>query len=377
MKNNLLIITSRTIHSAPRVIRQIRALEDHFNIHVVANGNPDDGSYNFSPFKKIDVSFPERVLRKVSIAVAKVPLINIFPYQLYKIKKLINEARPRYIITHEPYFFPYLSKLKDKLNFKLIFNAHEYYPLEFEDRKGWATTWQPYYENLYRAFLPKVDLMINVCQSIAEKCKKEFNTDSIVIPNASVYHDLQPYKNVSDQPIRIIHHGGCQPGRKIEEMIEVAKYLGQGYQVDFMLTLADKIYYRHIQKLAAAVSNVRIIEPVEFNSIVPFINQYDIGLYILPPTNFNNSVALPNKLFEFLQARLCIAIGPSFEMSRYVEEYNLGIVSNDFSPESLAVKIKSLSREDIYQYKLNAHKVAKELSAEQYNDLLLQAIQKL
>jgi hypothetical protein len=374
MKSNLLILTERPLHSAPRVIRQIKALENKFNLHIAASGKPFAGNYIFYPFQKVDASVSEKLLRKAIIALNKVPLINIFPYQLYKIKKLIQHIQPDYIITHEPFFLPYLTKLKNKCKFKLIFNTHEYYPLEFEDRKGWATTWQIYYENLYRTYLPQVDLFINVCQSIAEKCKKEFNKDSIVIPNASSYHDLNPVKIPQNGPIHIIHHGGCQPSRKIEEMIEVARLLGEGYQLDLMLTLQGTTYYRQIKELASAVSNVKIIEPVEFGNIVPFTNSYDIGIFLLPPTNYNNSVALPNKFFEFLQARLCIAIGPSPEMGRYVNEYKLGIVSDDFSAENLADKIRKLSREDIYQYKLNAHKAAKKLSAENYDELLINSI---
>ena len=51
-------------------------------------------------------------------------------------------------------------------------------------------------------------------------------------------------------------------------------------------------------------------------------NDYDVGLYLLPPTNFNQRYALPNKFFEFIQGRLAIAIGPSPEMAKLVERSN-------------------------------------------------------
>ena len=54
------------------------------------------------------------------------------------------------------------------------------------------------------------------------------------------------------------------------------------------------------------------------HEIVDTIAEYDIGLFILSPINFNYYHALPNKLFEFIQARLAIAVSPSPEMARIV-----------------------------------------------------------
>ena len=38
------------------------------------------------------------------------------------------------------------------------------------------------------------------------------------------------------------------------------------------------------------------------------INQYDIGVYLLRDGNLNNKYAMPNKLYEFVQARLADAV---------------------------------------------------------------------
>ena len=53
-----------------------------------------------------------------------------------------------------------------------------------------------------------------------------------------------------------------------------------------------------------------------------------------PPINFNNKLALPNKLFDYVQARLGVLIGPSPEMVHYVEEYDLGEVAARLRPSA-------------------------------------------
>jgi hypothetical protein len=104
-----------------------------------------------------------------------------------------------------------------------------------------------------------------------------------------------------------------------------------------------------------------------------FLNKYDIGLFILETTTFNYKFALPNKLFEFIQARLAIAIAPSPEMKEIVKKYDLGIVADNFTPTGMADKIKELSREKIMYFKNQSHLHSKELSAEN-NEILIKNV---
>ena len=122
---------------------------------------------------------------------------------------------------------------------------------------------------------------------------------------------------------------------------------------------------------------VSFIDPVGTHEISKKINEYDIGIYILPPLNFNNINALPNKFFEFIQGRLAVAIGPMPAMAEIVKRYSLGVVAQDYTSRSLATAIKNLSRENIYKCKKNAEAAAMELSEEKNKQTLLEEIKKL
>ena len=89
--------------------------------------------------------------------------------------------------------------------------------------------------------------------------------------------------------------------------------------------------------------------------IIHTINEYDIGLYLLNPSGFNNEMALPNKLFEFIHARLAVAIWPSPEMARVVKEYDLGVVSDEFSIPSMAKHLNALGVENITHFKIYSY----------------------
>ncbi len=152
-------------------------------------------------------------------------------------------------------------------------------------------------------------------------------------------------------------------------------YLDNSFALNFLLTEASKSYLDKLKKLAVKNSNIRFLDPVPMRELSTFLNQFDIGIFLLEPTNFNYRYALPNKLFEFIQARLAIAIGPSPEMSRVVKEHDLGIVAEDFEPETLAKKIMNLDYEKINYYKNQSHKVAYSLSAENNKQILLNLVQ--
>lgn len=123
-------------------------------------------------------------------------------------------------------------------------------------------------------------------------------------------------------------------------------------------------YWRKIKKMADKRGNVRLIPPVKLREIVPFTNSYHIGVFLVPPSNFNLEFTLPNKFFEFIQARLVVAIGPSIEMSKLVKKYDCGIISENFTPHSLAQKLNKLTPEKIIYYKKQSHKAAQVLNAD-------------
>src|SRR5690606_10777372 len=103
----------------------------------------------------------------------------------------------------------------------------------------------------------------------------------------------------------------------------------------------------------------------------------DVGLFNLPPYTFNYRHALPNKLFEFIQARLCIVISNSVEMKKIVEDYGLGVVSTGYSADELVTSLRQLSKSEIARYKNNAHNAAKSLSAEKYYEFYRREVRAL
>ena len=144
-----------------------------------------------------------------------------------------------------------------------------------------------------------------------------------------------------------------------------------------MLVKTDLNYYNEFFAKYSVNSRIKFTEPVKVNEIPNFCNQYDIGIFILPPVNYNWENALPNKVFEYVQARLALAVSPNVNMRNLVNKYKLGVVAEDYTTKSMASALMKITREEISQYKYSSNQYAIKLSAEENYKVMLQSVNQL
>jgi hypothetical protein len=374
----VLIISYSPLHTDPRIQRQIKALVDKYKIITIGNESAkDDRIIHYNTFsneiKKNTIKY--KIIIRLKFLSYLLRGINYF--LLYFIPKIFQiefinnniKENPDVIIANDwngLYLASELKRIK-KWEAKIYFDAHEYAPKEYNSIK-WRLTSKKIINYTLKKCRDDISIMSTVCDGIAREYEKYFSfpVNSVkIITNATGYNDAMKPEQTGDK-IKLIHHGGAMKVRKLELMIKMMKYLDPTkYELTFMLVKNDSKYYNKIIKLAKKYENIKFAEPVPFVDIVKTINSYDIGVFLLLPEIFNYKYALPNKLFEYIQARLAIAIGPSIEMAKVVEKYSLGAISEKFTPKSLADSIKEMTIEKIMDCKKNSDKCARELSAEE------------
>lgn len=259
----------------------------------------------------------------------------------------------------------------------VLFDAHEYYLGQHVESLRSVFFLKPYLSYLLDSYLKSADIMLTVGDSIAAEYAKRFGVAPIVVTNAPAYCDLKPQKPKKDC-IRLVHHGAAAPSRNLESMIKMMEYLDDGFTLDFYLTALNNPYFERLKKLANKDPRISFKKPVPTEQLARVLNAYDIGLYILQPNTLNQEFALPNKFFEFIQARLAIAIGPSIEMVKITKKYDLGIIATDFRAKTMAEALRGISHDQIERWKNNANIAAAQLNAEKngivLNQLIAQAL---
>ncbi|MDR1455021.1 MAG: hypothetical protein LBJ01_05155 [Tannerella sp.] len=354
----LLILSFTDARRDPRVFRQAGHLRSHFAVTLAGLNDPKLDGVNFLPIRRRPKTFFSQGYIALNLLFGNYnpALCRFESFGSYKTHDgnfdlvLVNDAEPL------PLGFA-LAK-----GAPVIFDAHEYYPKEFENSLRWKLFFQRYMTRLCADYIPRCAGMTTVCSGIAEEYYRVFRCKPEVVYNAPEYMELSIHQT---QPgiIRMIHHGTASRDRHIELMLDMMRYVDPRFRLDMML-VGDTRYIDRLKCRTAGIHNICWREPVAMPDICRTINTYDIGLFLVTPSTFNLFHCLPNKFFEFIQARLGIAVGPSPEMASLIKKYDLGVVAADFSAQSLATALNALTDEDIIRFKRNAATVATLYNAE-------------
>jgi glycosyltransferase involved in cell wall biosynthesis len=256
---------------------------------------------------------------------------------------------------------------------KLVLDIHESYDAWYW---GWIA---PITKYIFRKYSKQIDSSTTPGEGYAEK-HREFGLDPIIVLNApSKINYNKKQKKTEQFRIRLVHHGPAIPARTSDLMIKAIALSDSRYELSLMLTNPENKYVRYLKNLAFRIARGRVSfpPPVPPFDIVHEIAQYDVGFYPLPPKNYNQSIALPNKLFEFMSAGLAICIGPSPSMTEIVREYHCGVVAPSFDPDDIAKVLNNTSAEQWNEMRKASLRAAKVLNAEKEMGKVLEIYRKL
>lgn len=269
------------------------------------------------------------------------------------------------IIANDVEAVPVAVKLKPR--YGVLADLHEYSPRLHDDHQAWFERITPWFEWVVRRYVTRARSWTTVSRGIVDEYERNFGFHAELVTNAAPYHDLQPKPTGST--IRFVHSGACLRNRQLDEMVTAIQSADADVTLDLYLTANDPGYLQELREQAASGGRVTVHDPVPYSELIPLLNDFDMGIHLLPPVNFNNKWALPNKLFDFLQARLGVLIGPSPEMASYVTEYGFGTVAGGFTADDARTAIEALTPEIVDEFKRSAHENAHALAGERQVDV--------
>ena len=371
MKTILILVFSNLKHDA-RVMRQLLWLKKEYQLTVVCFDAEEIEGIRFIKIRQTKLTLLRKALLSICLLSRQFSLAyNLFHNYSHLVQSL-GTVPFNLVIANDIDTLPLAFRLKG--NAKIIFDAHEYAPRHFENNKTWKIFFQPFYLYLCQKFIPQVDAMLTVGKGLANEYTLNFGKKPVIITNATRYFEIEP-SAVEQDKIRLIHHGIANTSRRLELMVDMMDHLDERFTLDMILMTSDyaspqtKAYIETLKQKISRNPRINILPSVKSSDVVPTINNYDVGVFLLPPVNFNYANTLPNKLFDFIQARLAVAVGPTPEMADIVKRFDLGVVGDDFTPESLAKKLSSLNSEKLCYFKSRSALAARELNAEKNEEI--------
>lgn len=368
----ILIVAFSPVERDPRVLRQVRQLSLDYDVTVIGNGKvtlPGVRSIELTERRR---STAEKVRLAALTLARRYP--DVYWNHIAAIQQLVDTANVEefdLVLANDIETVP--AALRIARGRPVLADLHEY-ALDEGDSLAERTIWGPLKAWMCQVSLPNVVAVTTVSRDIADAYQHAFpGITTSVITNAPAYQVLTP-SPITGSAIRLVHHGSGATGRGLEDLLEMMRHLGSRFELHLLLVENQAGYVRWLSEQARGLPNVYFHDPVPTESIAARINEYDLGVHILPPTNFNSRNALPNKFFEYVQARLGVAVSPSPAMSQLVREHHLGLVAPGFTAADMVIALKDVTAGDVKMWKEASDRAAKELSWDANREVLRRAV---
>lgn len=356
-KKKLLLVSFTPLANAPRPIKQILLLRDSFTIHELAYS--PSGYADF--FHRIDNPAKGSFFQKLHWLSAMLRG-DLHPYVRRYTTPDHEELKATsfdLVIAHDIYPCPLAFRYAKGA--PVIVDLHEYLPEVMAQYRRWRLLFQRGVVNLCREYLPRAAATLTTSEELAARYQRHFGISPIVNLNAPPFVQLSPTPVGSD--IHIVHHGGAAPSRNILELIALMDRLQERFHLHLYLVGSGE-YYETVRQRALAHPRIHWHDPVPLTEIAGITNQYDIGIHLLSPCNLNHDLTIGNKFFEYIQARLAVAVWPTTSMCRLLKQYPVGFATPEPTSESMAAALNALTAEQIATFKQASDKAAPHFTAE-------------
>jgi len=364
----VLILTYTTFSSEPRALKQARYLKGLHDVTTAGYGTApfaDVGHVELAASPAQRWGTPGRLLHLAVLGVRLHRLITRLSARDREVHTKLGDRTWDVVIAHDLWSLEAALGLHPRLG--VVLDLHEYAPAEATHSRIWRLVMKPYVEWLLREKMPLAVHVVTVGEGIAERYSAEYNQSSTVVTNATPFHDIAA--GPAGDPLRLVHSGVAAPERCLDRTILAVVNTSANVTLDLYLVDIGTGELERLRAIAGGHPRVRFQEPVPYDNLVETLSAYDIGVSVFPPVTFNLEWCLPNKFFDFIQARLAVIVGPSPEMARIVRDKELGLVLEDFESATLAHALETISAAQVVVWKESASARAWELSSERQMDV--------
>lgn len=333
------VVVAVTYPSDIRVFKEINSLKERFNIHMFLTDtrktSPQVEEYDSVTVHRFSHrSFSNKIIQ--------------YPFSFLRYIKIIKAA-----VTQSPHVchvhcFPLLFAgiaIKALTGCKLIYDAHEdHASMIYQNRMVIINIIRKFELFLVKIFVDKV---ITVNQSLQSYfLESKVDTHILMnVPSLKIQENRKFIEKEKSDTLLIGYLGHIIQGRGYKTLIPISKHLMRS-EVPFNIllvgggpfkkTIDDLINENGLQEYFSSVGEVN------HEKIPDFLHRIDIGLILFKPVRYNNIIATPNKLFEYMAFEIPIIASDLPEIRNIINETRGGILVNPSDAKQIAEKITYL-----------------------------------
>jgi glycosyltransferase involved in cell wall biosynthesis len=315
-----------------RVLRENRTLAEHgYDVTLLAlheSGLPVEES--LFGFRVIRVPLRTRSWSKTAF----VQLVK-YAECAFRMVRAGYQIRPSVVHAHDLNTLPIGFIIARISGAALIYDSHEYWAGAASTRR--FPKWLQWLGlRMERMLARRADTVITVSPGIVERLEIAFENVPVVLvrnlpdrprdESGTAAGGIREHLGLAPSVPLLLYQGGVFPGRGVEVAIAAMArlappthlaILGHGPPA-YVAGLVDRV------RREGVGDRVSFVKPVPPGALIQFARSADFGLCPLETQWESYALALPNKVFEYLQSGLPIIHSGSDEVRRLLDQYGVG-----------------------------------------------------
>jgi len=282
-----------------------------------------------------------------------------------------------------------LAKLLFNKKLKVVYDAHEYETQMFGMSKA-----EKFFSIIFEKILINhVDALLTVSNSIAKEYKRlypfvkpklVYNTPYFTNFNRDEDQKNNIFRNkfnIGENQKIFIYQGGLSKGRGIETILVTFQHIhSNNYNNDNMpviIFMGYGVLSKLIKDYSKFCSNIFYHKAVKVDEVLSHTRSADFGINFIENSCLSYYYCMPNKLFEYLMADLPVITSNLKDVRIFVEENNIGEVSQTNDVYGLFLAIKKILNKDKSHYIDNISSVKEKYNWEKQEVKLLETYKNL
>lgn len=246
----------------------------------------------------------------------------VFYWPIWWVWVFLQLMKLDYDYIHAADFDSYLpSVFAAKIRRKpIIYDIYDFYP----DLIALPKLIDILFLNLDLALLKLADRVIIVDECRLKQIHQEDNKAIEIIYNTPNDEVISTNSFNHDSDLKVFYGGTIYPERDLMLMLQIACEV-QGVNVE-IAGMGDPKLIETIKEFCSKSDNISFIGKLPYSEILLHTMRADILFALYDPTNLNNKLASPNKLFEAMMCKKPIIMNTGIACADIIQNENMGLL---------------------------------------------------
>lgn len=331
-----------------RVLSPYGAVEKGFEgIEIINLRDGAEESYSKGLFKKLAPDWLFGMARKaykstkVHLKKELIPLLDEMSAKASSLKADI------YVACDLP-ALPVGCRAKEENGGALVYDAHEF----FTGQSFLTKEEVRYYQGLEKDLIHKADSIITVNDDIARLFRETYGLKKVnVILNAAVPWDskkkyLHDKINIDRDRAIVLFQGSFNKYRNLDALVKIARYFNEPVLVMLGWGELENDLKGLASRLGILDKKVFFISKLPQSELLSYSASASVGVIPYPAIDVNTVYCTPNKLFEFVSAKVPIAANEELKtVGDFIGRCDIGITFDMKDPKGAAKKIEGMLKD--------------------------------